>query len=336
MVALIDFFSFGRGYARSGLVLLALLTLTAALACGGGDDSDLTPTAAGPTAASLSLNRDDLGRSVTPPARAQRVVALSPTVVELMFAAGATPVGRPSSADYPEAAKAVPNFGTSRSPSFEEIAALRPDLIIADAVLHQGLVDNLQTQLNVPVYAVKVASFAEVVHGLRIVGALTGNADRGESEAKKLETKLADIRAKLPAPGPSVLVLVAAGQGQFIASRSNTYLGDVLTQLGARNLVTSEPENFSYPGFTDYSLERIIEKNPDLIITASIGGPPGTPKTSDILKSVPAFASLKAVREGRVYEADANVYIQSAGPRVSHILDELPRVLYPNVFASAR
>jgi iron complex transport system substrate-binding protein len=130
-------------------------------------------------------------------------------------------------------------------------------------------------------------------------------------------------------------VLVAAGQNQFIAARSNSYLGDVLNKLGARNLVTTEPENFAYAGFTDYSLEHIIDKNPDVVIAVSIGGRPGAPRTSDILKSVPALASLKAVREGRVYEVDSFVYIQSAGPRVAQILDEMPPILYPNIFARA-
>ena len=303
-------------------LLAALILPLLIAACGGGGGEKAPPT---PTP--IDLTRDDLGRSVAPPASPQRVVALSPTVVELMYAVGATPVGRPSSANYPEAAKSVQAFGESRSPSFEAIAAMKPDLVIADALLHQTIADNLSKQLNVPVFAVRVASFNDVTRGLRTVGALTGKKEAGETQAKALETKLADIKAKLPANGPTVLVLVAAGQNQFIAGRGNTYLGDILSLLGARNLVTSEPENFNYPGFTDYSLERIVEKNPDVIIAASIGGPPGTPKTSDILKSVPAFASLSAVKNGHVYEVDAFVYIQSAGPRVSQILDELPKLL---------
>lgn len=312
------------------IVLLPVLFLTAC----GGDGGAKTPPAATPTP--IDLTKDDLGRSLTPPATPQRIVAMSPSVVELMFAVGATPVGRPSSANYPEAAKAVQAFGESRSPNVEAIAALKPDLIIADALLHQAIADSLSKQLNVPVFAVRVASFNDVTRGLRIVGALTGKREAGETQAKALEDKLAAIKAKLPASGPSVLVLVAASQSQFIAARSNTYLGDVLSLLGGRNLVTSDPENFNYPGFTDYSPERIIEKNPDVIIAASIGGPPGTPKTSDILKSVPAFASLNAVKSGRVYEVDPFVYIQSAGPRVSQILDALPKILYPEVFAAAR
>jgi iron complex transport system substrate-binding protein len=102
--------------------------------------------------------------------------------------------------------------------------------------------------------------------------------------------------------------------------------------MKATNLVTNEPDNFRFPGITDYSDEKIVEKNPDVIIAVSIGGPPGTPKTSDQVKSAPALASLSAVKNGRVYEVDPFVYVQSAGPRLALLLDELPRLLYPDLF----
>jgi iron complex transport system substrate-binding protein len=331
----------------AGLLIAALL----AVACGDSDDGDgggttpsnTSPTveaaAPGPTqepaATGFDLSTDDLGREVDLPENPQRIVALSPSIVELMFAAGATPIGKPSSADYPPEAANVPNFGESRTPNIEELVAMEPDLIIADALLHQGMADDLSSQLNVPVFAIQVASFEDVTSGLRRVGAITGNGEAGETAAVALEEQLAAIQADLPSGGPTVLVLVAAGQNQFIAARGNTYLGDILTQLGAENLVKDEPENFGYPGFSDYSLERIIERDPDVIIAASIGGPPGTPMTSDILKGVPALGSLTAVQQDRVFEVDPFVYIQSAGPRVALILEELPKLLYPDVFATA-
>jgi ABC-type Fe3+-hydroxamate transport system substrate-binding protein len=53
------------------------------------------------------------------------------------------------------------------------------------------------------------------------------------------------------------------------------------------------------------------------------------------MASSPVYGSLKAVREGRVHEVDPVVYLQSAGPRVSQILDELSRILYPDVFKTS-
>jgi iron complex transport system substrate-binding protein len=309
------------------------------VACGSDNDNNgSTSGSTGPaptatTTAAIDLSKDDLGRSVTVPKNPQRVVALSPTAVELMYAVGATPVGRPSSANYPEAAKSVPDFGSSYQPSFEEIVAMKPDLIIADAIIHQGMINDLAT-LNVPIWAVKVDSFQTVVSGLQKVGALTGHQDQGNAEAKKLTDKMAAVKAKLPAQKPSVLIVVAAGPGQFIASKDTSYLGSLVTELGATNVVKTDPDNFRFPGFADYSVEKIIAADPDIVIGISVGGPPGTPKTTDLLAQTPGWSSLKAVKNGNVKEVDPVIYLESAGPRVSQILDELPRILYPNVFAS--
>jgi iron complex transport system substrate-binding protein len=323
------------------LYLVATLILLPALvaACGRSSTDYETrgsaDTRQGPPPAVVDLSKDDMGRSVTVPTNPARVVAMSPSVVELMYAVGATPAGRPSSADFPEAAKTVPSFGLSYQPNYEEVVAMKPDLLIADAIIQGNIMDQL-TRLNVPVFALKIASFEDVTHSLRVVGALTGNTQTGETKAKELETKLAGVKSKLNGNGPSVLVLVSAGPGQFIAAKDGSYITDLIKQLGGRNLVTTEPDNFRFPGFTDYSPERIVEKNPDVVLTMSLGGPPGTPKTADALKSNAALSTIKAVKEGRVYEIDHIVYLQSAGPRVSQVLDELPRLLYPNVFDAAR
>lgn len=346
---------------RRFLILVAVLALAPFLlaACSDDDDGDSTgattatstsersettgsgtttestssPTGAtGPTDGATRTVTDDLDREVEVPVTATKVVALSPSVVELMFAVGATPVGRPESATFPPEAESVPSFGSSYTPNFEEIVAMEPDLIIADAIIHAGVIEQLEG-LGAPVYAVKVDSFETVTDGLRTVGELTGHADEGEKQAAALETKMEEVKAKIPqGEGPSVLVVVAAGENQFIAARSNSYLGSLIEELGGRNIVQSEPENFRFPGFADYSLEKIVEADPDIVIGISVGGPPGTPKTTEILGFTPVWSGLTAVKEGRVFEVDPEIYLQSAGPRVSVILDELPGILYPDAF----
>ncbi len=315
--------------------LLALPLLFLAAACGDGykDQGGSGAATAAPAAAArlIDVSKDDLGRAVNVPAAPKRIVAMSPSVVELMFAVGATPVGRPSSADFPEAAKVVPNFGTSYQPNYEEIAAMKPDLIIADAVIHKDTVNDI-ARLGFPVWAVRVNSFDDVTAGLRKLGVISGNPEAGEREAVKLETKLKDILAKKPANSPSVIVVVAGGPTQLFAGLNDSYVGDVLKKLGARNVLSTEPETFRLPGFSDYSMERIVEKNPDIILAIS----PGRPNiTTQAMSASPVFSSLKAVKDNKVYEVDPIVYLQSAGPRVSQILDELSRILYPDVFKAS-
>jgi iron complex transport system substrate-binding protein len=317
-------------------LLLAVPFLALAVACSsGGDDEGATQSPTTPTASArtIDVSKDDLGRSVKLPASPQRIVAMSPTAVELLFSVGVTPVGRPSSADFPEAAKTLPNFGASQQPNYEEIAAMRPDLIIADAVLHKDTVSDLE-RLGAPVWAVRVNGFEDVTAGLRKIGAITGKTEAGEREAKKLEDQLAGILSRKPASAPSVILVVAGGPTQLFAGLDNSYTGDILNVLGARNVLSSAgaPETFRLEGFSDYSIERIVEKNPDVIVAIS----PGRPGiTTQAMASSPVYGSLKAVREGRVHEVDPIVYLQAPGPRVSLMLDELARILYPDVFKTS-
>src|SRR3989442_2189244 len=75
---------------------------------------------------------DDAGRTVALARPARRVVSLSPTVTELLFALGAGDrlVGRTTWCDYPPAARAVPSVGDGLNPNIEAVSARRPDLVV--------------------------------------------------------------------------------------------------------------------------------------------------------------------------------------------------------------
>ena len=79
---------------------------------------------------------DLLGREVEIKAKPQSVVAISPSAVEFVYAAGGTVVGRTDTATYPDAAKQAKDIGSAYQPNREAILALKPDLIVADSVIH--------------------------------------------------------------------------------------------------------------------------------------------------------------------------------------------------------
>ena len=98
--------------------------------------------------------RDDSGQTLTLNAPAQRAVALSPHLAELVFAAGAGAklVGVMRYSEYPPAAAALPVIGDAFALNLEAIAALRPDLLL----LWQSGVNPRQQQrlpaLGLPIY----------------------------------------------------------------------------------------------------------------------------------------------------------------------------------------
>jgi ABC-type Fe3+-hydroxamate transport system substrate-binding protein len=81
-------------------------------------------------------------------------------------------------------------------------------------------------------------------------------------------------------------------------------------------------------GYTSLSQERLVQADPDVLVF--INPVPGAPPLSRTLANNPAWSGLKAFREGRVFDADPVVYVQSAGPRVVQAIDELSGLLYPD------
>jgi len=274
---------------------------------------------------------DDSGKSFTVATPPKRVVALSPSVVEIMYAVGAPPLARPSSANFPEQAKSLPAIGSSYQPSFEQIAAQTPDFLIADAQL-QGpqTVTELQ-KLGVPVFVIRVQSVEDVTKYLRTVGAIMGKTEEGDRAAKEIEGKIQAAQAKLPAENqrPRVFILVGTADA-FFAAKPNSFSGDVIARLGAKNAVGPGPDSAGAPaGFSTFSLEKLIELDPDVVLVVSVAGP-NAPPTSRQLAGNPAWAGLRAVKGGRVHEVPADELVQSAGPRVGAVIDQFVPILYPN------
>jgi iron complex transport system substrate-binding protein len=327
-----------------------ILVAALAAACGGGDDkqdtSAATPQAAtqaaaaspaatqaaAATATPAQQSRtftDDNGKTLTIATPPKRVVAVSPSMVELLYAVDAPPIARVSSANYPDAARSLPAVGSAYQVSLEQVAAQQPDFILADQQI-QGAQVIADLQKIAPVFAIRVLSVDDVPRSLRLVGQITGKMEQGEKAAKEIEDKLKAVQAKLPQQRPSVFIMIGDANA-FFAAKPNAFVGDVAAKLGAKNVVPAGPDTSPFPGFTSYSLEQLAQLNPDVILVLT-AGPPNVPRLSQVLKSNPAWNGLRAVKENQVHEIDPVTLVQSAGPRVSKDIDELAAYLYPGVF----
>lgn len=312
-------------------VILALFLACLApvsAACGSSGDT-ATPTARAtrtPIADGITLT-DFLGREVTVPRNPGKVVALSPTTVELVYAVGGTVVGRASSADYPPEAQSVPDVGTSYQPNIEKIIALQPDVVIADSQIQPELKDQADT-IGAPMMFVGAGLFADVPRALRLVGLATGHDDAGESAASALEDRLAQLQAAIQHTHPNVLI-VNGTPDDFFAATPASYVGDLNQLLGGRNAAEGQPTVGRFPGYAKLSTEAILATDPDVIFAIS-AVKQGDETISDRLKADPTWSSLAAVKAGRVHEIDYRIFLISPGPRAGEALDTLFRLLYPD------
>lgn len=310
--------------------LLAAAALAAALAACGQERAPvparptLTPTVAGPPAAAATARaaRDMLGREVGLPATVARVVALSPTAYDLLAALGIEPVAATSDAPPSGGGTAI---GRTLSPDFHAIAALAPDLVLADARYHRVLLPDLQA-FPAPVFFVDVNGYADVLAALRAVGAALGREERAAGLVEGIERQVGALRARLGGqPSPRVLVLTGMERDLYAAG-PQTYVGDLLRLLGATNVAGEAPAGALLPGFAAIAPGEAARLAPDVVLVI----PAGTGTLADELRADPAWAAVPAVAAGRVYALDLRRFLRAPGPSVVDALAELARLLYPS------
>ena len=283
-------------------------------------------------AAPLSV-RDGLGRAVTVNAPVERIVALSLTVTEILADINLPPIGRPSSATFPEAfTKNIAEVGSAYRPDLEKVVALKPDLLLGSVGTTAASARALGA-LNIPLIVTPDSSLNDVYGTYTLIGQLTGQEAQAKLALTILKNKVARVIAKVPktASKPKVLALLAAG-GQSFSTTDETYIGDLIEKLGGINIAKGTPSTDPrQPGFVVLSLEQIVASNPDVILAfrprTARGG--FAPSPLEKLESQPAYQALNAVKNARVYLLDAEPFVTAPGPRATSSLEQLLPLLYP-------
>ena len=307
------------------LVVAALLAFVSA-ACGG-DGDEIRP--GGPTAAGggfpVTLERSD-GRELTLESPPQRIVVLSPGHVEILFAigAGGQVVAVEQNTDFPPEAAAVEPKLSGFEPSVEAIADVDPDLVIvsfdADGIV--GALDGLGIPVFFDDINTEITSLEGVFESILELGRATGRA----AEAQEL---VANLRARVETV---VQAVAEVGQGprvyheldeNFFSIGRESFVGDLYDTLKAQNIVRADEGAF--PQLTQ---EAIIDRDPEVILLADAA----FGQTPEVVAARPGWGAIAAVANGRVYEVDPNIFSRP-GPRIVDALEELARLLYPELFA---
>jgi iron complex transport system substrate-binding protein len=198
-------------------------------------------------------------RAVTPPAHPRRVVALAPSVTEMLFAigCGSDVVGTDDFSDFPPAARALPKVGRML-PDLEKITALKPDVVIGiSAGSHPKLRSALDV-LHIPLIIVRTERLDDIPAAMQVLGT-TLSCPRRQEAVRALRDALAKQR-RTRTPSPRVL-FTAWADPLYVAGRE-TFADDIYELTGATNAVEAT-------GWPQLSLETLIAHPPDLILYPS-------------------------------------------------------------------
>jgi iron complex transport system substrate-binding protein len=242
----------------------------------------------------------------------QRIVSLSPTATEDLFAIGAGPqvVAVDDQSNYP--ANAPKTKLSGYTPNAEAIASYRPDLVVVSSNPN-GLVAALaklriRTLLQPPARNLE-GTYAQ----LRRLGAVTGNAAGAAAAVKGLRRRIAQVVASMPA-GAKGLTFYEELSPDYYSATSKTFAGQVLTLLGLKDIADAADRTGS--GYPKLSAEYIVAANPDLVVLADTKC---CGQTAASVKARPGWGSISAVTRGGVVGVSDDV-ASRWGPRIVEFL----------------
>jgi iron complex transport system substrate-binding protein len=297
---------------RKVLVPLLLLLALVAAACGG--DGGRPEEAAPTRGAAFPVTLDTPGGKLVLDRQPARIVSLSPTATELLFAIGAGDqvVAVDSNSNYPTQA---PRTDLSAiQPNLEAIAGHRPDLVVYSddpGELAAGL-----GKLAIPALAQPAATRLDDTYAqIDQLGRATGHTAEAGRLAATMREEIKRIAGTSRPERP--LTYYHELDKNLYTATSKTFIGQLYGQLGLRNIADAADKDGS--GYPQLSAEYLVKADPDLIFLAD------TKCCGQSARTVAArdgWGQLTAVRSGAVVELDDDV-ASRWGPRVVDFLETI-------------
>jgi iron complex transport system substrate-binding protein len=302
-------------------------------ACGGSDEPVAAPappppataTAAPETAESppagtaaepafpVTIEADN--GSVVVEAEPERIVSLSPTATETLFAIGAGDqvVAVDDQSNYPEEAPVTDLSGFT--PNVEAIASYDPDLVVAgfDA---GDLVSSLE-EIGVTVILQPAATDLDGAYEqIEALGAATGHVEEAEGLVASMEAEIQELISQVPPEAEGMTVYHELGPDYFSAT-SKTFIGSVYELLALANI--ADEATGGAPDYPQLSAEHILAADPDLIVLADTTCCGETPEK---VAKRPGWDQITAVADGNIVGVDDDI-ASRWGPRTVDFVETI-------------
>ena len=265
---------------------------------------------------------DMTGREIKLDGTAKKIVALTASDVEIIYALGAGDllVGRGEYCDYPAEALEKPMVKSGSETNLEEILALEPDVVIM-ATMAQT-VDQVEAleKAGVKVIVSDAQNLEGVYTAIALIGHIVGKDEEAAALVKQMQETFDAIRAKAEDSGKTVYFEVSPLEWGLWAAGKNTFMDELAGICGLRNAFAD------VEGWGAVSEEQVFEKDPDYIVTTSMYWGEGPTPVEEIMGRA-GWDKLQAVQNNRIFNADSNE-ITRPGPRLMNAVEALYEFVY--------
>lgn len=266
---------------------------------------------------------DAANRQVKVPKSVKRIVSMAPNVTEMLFFLGLDNeiVGVTDFCNYPPEAKNKTNIGGYYNPNIEVIISLSPDLIVATPDGYSKERIEKLDQSGIPIFLVNPMKIDEVLDSMLLLGKVTSREELANQKVNSMRSRITKIKDKVKQipTNKRIKVFYEIGEDPLVTVGPNNFVDDMLTTAGGINIANDAPNSWPV-----YSVEAVIMKNPDIILTA-----PSTMVSSAGIQNTKwaKYKTVSAVKNGRVHSVDPDILLRS-GPRIVDGLEILYTLFY--------
>jgi iron complex transport system substrate-binding protein len=270
---------------------------------------------------------DRLGRMVTLSRPPVRIVSLSPSATEMIFAVGAGDrlVGTTHYCNYPTEALSIPRVssGTIEGVNRESILDLKPDVIFFKADHHQSLIETFD-KFGIPMVGVGAESLQEMFQEALDLGSLLGTETVAEQLVTQMRSELETQTNRVSTISDEARkrVFYEVWDDPLMTAGPQSFIGELISIAKGKNIFDDAKQ-----GYPQISSELVIDRDPQVIISPSSEGNAGN---LDKILNRKGWDGISAIKNKHVRTIDGD-QISRCGPRLLRVLPSLIDAIYPEL-----
>ncbi len=250
----------------------------------------------------------------------RRIVSLSPTVTEDLFAIGAGKqvVAVDQDSNYPRRAPRTSLSGYT--PNVEAVANYHPDLVLIS--YNPGNFASQLRKLGIKVVNEPAANnLRQAYREILTLGRLTGHTRHAKAVVRSMRTRLAAIVRSVPGARRHLRVYHEL-DATYYSATSKTFIGSIYKLFGFRDI--ADAADSTGGGYPQLSAEYIVQQNPQIVVLADTKC---CQQTAATVAARPGWSEIAAVQHHRVVGVDDDV-ASRWGPRIVQFARAIARVAH--------
>jgi iron complex transport system substrate-binding protein len=309
-------------------VLLACTLALALAACGGEGNENTNANETNQVQSNQVVDQDyhvkfvdALGKEHEFTQVPKTIATLNPGILDILLSLDANVTGRPTiSSEISDEIKAIQDLGNVHEPSFEQIVALRPEVLIVPASF-QRFAATLESA-GIEVIYEDLDSIQQIKDSVKRYGEVFNQ----EEKANDIIAEIQQAEDEKISSTKNALIVYGA-PGTYLAALDNSLYGDILNTVGGHNIASDLPALDQYPNFASLSAEKIVKGDPQVIMLI-------THANEKVVKSGfekqmsenAAWKNLDAVKNGNIIILPSDLF-DNPGTQVVEALDYIRDVL---------